>query len=350
MSSRGLNTSDNTLDGRLAMDFGSPLPGRISSNWRGPVTPESPIVVLDSGLGGLTVVRALQAALPAERIIYFGDMARLPYGSKSAATVTSFTRQIIHYLRPYQAKHVVVACNTATALALPSLKSHFPGLSISGVIEPGAKAAVVAAGAKIGPVIGVIATEATVRSGAYEQAIFRRRHRATVVQKAAPLLVPIVEEGRRGDDPVVQWTLKGYLTPLVTRGINVLVLGCTHYPILQPTIEQMVGTRVTVIDSAQQSAQDVARRLRDRQLLRGSDGSSGWKAQGDLRCIVTDDPGRFRALGSRFLGVPMEAPAWVTVEELESAGESMIIPQLHVEPPRLGDVIDTAVASLRASA
>ena len=125
------------------------------------MSPHSPIVVLDSGLGGLTVVRALRLALPEEDVLYFGDTARLPYGTKTAATVTGFIHQIISYLRPYDPKHVLIACNTATALAMPEIRAAFPDLSISGVVEPGARAAVVAAGSKQVPVIGVIATEAT---------------------------------------------------------------------------------------------------------------------------------------------------------------------------------------------
>src|SRR5690606_32703043 len=142
------------------------------------VNATSPILVLDSGLGGLTVVRALRHALPHESILYFGDTARLPYGSKTAETVTNFVRQIIAYMRPMQPKHVVIACNTATALALPTLRAEFAGLPITGVIDPGAKAAIAAAGAKHVPVIGIIATEATIRSKAYDRAIHRRRNHA----------------------------------------------------------------------------------------------------------------------------------------------------------------------------
>src|SRR5438128_2670909 len=143
----------------------------------------SPIVVLDSGLGGLTVVRAIRALMPAEEIIYFGDTARLPYGSKSAATVTGFVRQILAYLEPNHTKHVVVACNTATALALPDLRTEFPHLSMSGVIEPGARAAVEAAGDRKRPVIGIIGTEATMKSRAYERAVLRRRQYAMLYCK-----------------------------------------------------------------------------------------------------------------------------------------------------------------------
>ena len=276
---------------------------------------ESPIVVLDSGLGGLTVVRALRQALPAEEIIYLGDTARLPYGTKSPATVTTFIRQILCYLRPCNPKHVVIACNTASALALSAMRSHFPDLTLSGVIEPGSRAAVQAAGSRTFPVIGVIATEATAKSRAYETAIFRRRHRASIVTRPTPLLVPMIEEGRGCDDPVVKLALQGYLGPLAAKGIDVLVLGCTHYPILRQLIEKMMGPQVAVIDSAEQCAQDVARRLRDRRLLRPATGRSA----GVLRCLVTDDPERFAVLGSRFIGMPLAIPEWVATEELEQA-------------------------------
>ena len=275
------------------------------------MSPASPIVVLDSGLGGLTVVRALRSALPEEDIVYFGDTARLPYGSKTAATVTTFVRQIISFLRPLEPKHVVMACNTATALALSAVRPMFPDLVVSGVIEPGAKAAVVAAGARQVPIIGVIATEATVRSKAYERAIHRRRHHARLLLRPAPLLVPIIEEGRDGDDPLVQLALKQYLAPLVRNRMEVLVLGCTHYPVLRQPIEALVGPKVTVIDSAEQCAQDVARRVRDKELGRPPGGPVG-----SLQSFVTDDPLRFKRLASRFLGVEIDVPVWVSPDEL----------------------------------
>ena len=282
----------------------------------------SPIVVLDSGLGGLTVARALHNALPHEDVLYFGDTARLPYGSKAADTVTTFVKQIVTYLRPYEPKHVVLACNTATALAMPALRAYFPDLPISGVIEPGAKAAVIAAGAKPVPTIAVIATEATIRSKAYESAIHRRRHHARLLQKATPLLVPIIEEGRGEDDPLVRLALKQYLLPLARLRPDVLVLGCTHYPILKALIARMLGPSVRVIDSAQQCADDVARRLRTGGLLKvdadpAHPGSkTAWGGRGELRCFVTDDPPRFAKLASRFLGFDIPVPTWVSPDEL----------------------------------
>ncbi len=274
------------------------------------MSPASPIVVLDSGLGGLTVVRAVRELLPHDDIIYFGDTARLPYGSKSAATVTTFVTQIIAYLKPLAPKHVVIACNTATALALPSVRGEFPELSISGVIEPGARAAVEAAGAKEQPVIGIIATEATVRSKAYERAIHRRRHHAKLLLRPTPLLVPIIEEGRDARDTLVRLALRQYLQPMVDRGIDVLLLGCTHYPLLKGLIARMVGPKVSVIDSAQACAEDVQRRLRSAGLLRSS--TTG----GAMKCFVTDDTPRFAPLASHFLGFPVAAPVWVPPEDL----------------------------------
>jgi glutamate racemase len=274
------------------------------------MTRSAPIVVLDSGLGGLTVASAIRAALPAEDIVYFGDTARLPYGNKSAATVAGYVKQIIGYLSPLNPKHIVIACNTATALALPAARAAFGDLSISGVIEPGAKAAVVAAGAKARPSIGIIATESTIRSKAYDRAILRRRNRATLLLQPAPLLVPIIEEGRRLSDPLTLLAVEQYLRPMLSRGIDVLVLGCTHYPILRPTIESIAGDRVVVIDSAQQCAQDVASRLTERNLLREAGPA------GRMRCFVTDDAPRFAKLASRFLGFAVEAPTTVSPDAL----------------------------------
>ena len=285
----------------------------------------SPIIVLDSGLGGLTVARAIREAMPREDVLYFGDTARLPYGSKTADTVSTFVKQIVAYLRPHDPKHVVLACNTATALAMPALRACFPDLSISGVIEPGAKAAVVAAGAKPVPTIAVIATEATIRSRAYERAIHRRRHHARLLLKATPLLVPIIEEGRASDDPLVRLALRQYLSPLVAKHRpDVLVLGCTHYPIFKDVVRRMLGASVRVIDSAEQCASDVARRLRANGLLKPEPAPAPadapmpnkWGAAGEIRCFVTDDPQRFGRLAPRFLGFDIPEPTWVSPDEL----------------------------------
>ena len=278
-----------------------------------------PIAVLDSGLGGLTVVNALQRVLPAEDLIYFGDTTHLPYGNKSPAAVCGFVRQIVGFLRPMNPKHVVIACNTATALALPTISAEFPELSISGVIEPGARAAVAAAGAQRLPAIGVIATEATVRSKAYERAILQRRNMARVMLRSTPLLAPMIEEGRTSDDPLVETALRQYLQSMVLRKVDVLVLGCTHYPLLKRAIAKVIGPNVRLIDSAEQCAQDVARRLQRKGLLREPTCSPDdtvpmeptFSATGTLRTFVTDDPDRFAALAARFLEMEIEKPTLV---------------------------------------
>jgi glutamate racemase len=271
----------------------------------------SPILILDSGLGGLTVARAIRQLMPREDLIYFGDTARVPYGVKSPETVTSFVRQIITYALPMAPKHIVIACNTATALAMGTMIRDFPRLHMSGVIEPGAKAAVEAAGSKHFPVIGVLATEATIRSGAYERAIVRRRSQARMLLQPAPLLVPIVEDGRADDDPLVRLALKQYLRPLVKRGMDVLVLGCTHYPIYKTLIQRMVGESLAVIDSADRCAQDVLRRLTRRGALRDPSARPG-----SIRCFVTDDSPRFESVASRFMGERLEPPTRVAPERL----------------------------------
>jgi glutamate racemase len=163
-------------------------------------------------------------------------------------------------------------------------------------------------------VIGVIATEATIRSKAYDRAIIRRRHHATLFVKSAPLLVPIIEEGRGGEDPLVRLALRQYLCPLVDKGLEVLVLGCTHYPILKELIQEIVGPKVTVIDSAEQCAEDVAARLRALGLAR-----KAGVVKPAMRCFVTDDPPRFAVLASRFLGVDIDAPTLVQPDRLGEA-------------------------------
>ena len=277
-----------------------------------------PIAVLDSGLGGLTVANALQRLLPAEDLVYFGDTAHLPYGNKSPLMVCHFVRQIVTFLQTMNPKHVVIACNTATALALPTISAEFPDLSISGVIEPGARAAVAAAGPQRLPAIGVIATEATVRSKAYERAILQRRNMAHVMLRPTPLLAPMIEEGRTSDDPLVESALRQYLQSMILRKVNVLVLGCTHYPLLKTAIAKVIGPKVRLIDSAEQCAQDVARRLQRKGLLRepiqspdetAVDVTAG--AIGRLRTFVTDDPDRFAALAARFLDMEIERPTLV---------------------------------------
>lgn len=286
---------------------------------------DAPVVVLDSGLGGLTVVQALHAAMPSERIVYFGDTARLPYGSKTPQTVTLFVRQIIHYLLPLNPKHVVIACNTASALALPAILDDFPELPITGVVEPGARAATGAIASGERPVIGVIATEATIRSRAYVSAIARISPDAKVVARATPLLVPVIEEGRTLDDPLVRLCVEQYLSPILEHAPRALVLGCTHYPILRPLICELAGAGVNVIDSAAQCAQDVREHLEERGLLREASLEESVRPAGLppidtdcswLDCYVTDNSPRFAMLASRFLGVSVRPPKLVSPDLL----------------------------------
>ncbi len=278
------------------------------------VSPEDPIAIIDSGLGGLAAARQIRAMLPNEQLIYFGDTARSPYGSKSAETVTAFLRQAIAYVRQHKPKHIVVACNTASALALPAIRAAMPKLPVSGVVEPAARAAVEAAGAKAVPMIGIMATEATIWSKAYEKAIHRRRHHARLLLRPSPLLVALVEEGRDENDALVKLALQQYLHPLVQRGVDVLILGCTHYALLKDVIARTVGKQTVLIDSAQQCAEDVARRLQATSLLRG--GPVG--GAGGLSCFVTDESPRFRAMARRFFGGDVAAPTLVAMGELHA--------------------------------
>ena len=213
----------------------------------------APIGVFDSGVGGLTVVSALTRQLPAESILYLGDTARLPYGDKSPATVRRYTRRNVDFLRTRGVKAVVVACNTASALALDRLDA---GLPVWGVVEPGAAAAVAATRGRV----GVIATESTVRSGAYSRAIRRLDASIEITSRACPLLVPLVEEGWL-DDVISRQIAERYLAPLLEAAIDTLVLGCTHYPLLKPVLSQVAGAGVRLVDSAETVALDVAHHL-----------------------------------------------------------------------------------------
>lgn len=253
--------------------------------------PEAPLGVFDSGIGGLTVVRHLRRLLPGRRIVYFGDTARVPYGTKSSATVHRFAVEAARFLSLFGVDRLVVACNTVSAVALHALEREFHGLPVDGVIEPGAEAAVRAT--RSGR-IGVIGTRATVASRAYDSAVAAAARRAgtrvRVFAVPGPLLVPLAEEGvtnTRGAREV----LRGYLAPLRRRGIDTLILGCTHYPPFKPALRAVLGRRVALIDSGEATARRLARALRGRAGGRGS-----------LECYVSDIPRQFEAIGRRFLG------------------------------------------------
>jgi glutamate racemase len=253
-----------------------------------------PIGVFDSGIGGLTVVRALRERLPRESIYYFGDTARVPYGVKSAETIRQYSTQIVDFLLGHQVKLLVIACNTMAAVAADAIRER-AAVPVLDVIEAGAEVA--AAGTR-NRRVGVIGTLTTVGSGAYEEAIRARASDATVLSQACPLFVPLVEEGWL-DHPVTQLTAAEYLAPLLAAGIDTLVLGCTHYPLLQPLLQEVAGRDVRLVDSAETTAARAAALLGELELL--GDAAS----PPAHRFFVTDVPQRFRAVGERFLGLPM---------------------------------------------
>ena len=212
--------------------------------------------MFDSGIGGLTVLKAIIERMPNETVVYFGDTARLPYGSKSSETVTRFSEEIVSFLMTKNPKMIVVACNTASAYSLPRIESMVP-IPVIGVIEPGASAAVrVTRNRKI----GVVGTRATVQSGAYLDAIQSKDGQAKVFQKACPLLVPLVEEGWI-DHPVTYTVVEEYLGHVIDCGVDTLILGCTHYPLIKNVIAEVAGQRVVLVDSAEETARAVEKAL-----------------------------------------------------------------------------------------
>lgn len=251
----------------------------------------APIGVFDSGLGGLTVARAIFDRLPHDDVLYVGDTARVPYGPKSPATVRRYSLEILDWLLGRGVKAVVVACNTSTAHALELLRERAP-VPVIGVIEPGASAA--AALAPDGP-IGVLGTAGTIASGAYPRALADVAPRAAMVARACPLFVPLVEEGWF-DHPATELVAREYLRPLQDAGARAVILGCTHYPLLKPLLARVLGAGVTLVDSADEVAAAVVEVLR----ARGLAAPAGRPAV--HRFAVTDDPARFRDVGSRFLG------------------------------------------------
>ncbi len=268
---------------------------------------EAPIGVFDSGLGGLTVVRAISEALPHEKLLYLGDTARVPYGTRSAHTVVRYARGCGALLANRGIKMLVVACNTVSAVALDMLRVELD-MPVLGVIEPGARAAVRAS--QTGR-IGVIATAGTVASGAYPRGVSSVDTRAEVKQLAAPLLVPLAEEGwLEGEVPHL--VLQRYLEKLLGAGseIDTLVLGCTHYPLLSEVIAdeatRLRGAPISIVDSGVAAAGELATLLRERNLLRQRD-SSERSEGGALELMVTDRPERFAEVASRFLGRDLES-------------------------------------------
>lgn len=276
---------------------------------------DQPIGVFDSGVGGLTVVRAVLSRLPAERLVYLGDTARVPYGMRSAQTVLRYSRNAARFLLKQDVKMVLIACNTASAAALEVLQQELP-VGVLGAVEPGAEAA---SRATRSGTIGVIGTLATVRSGAYERALRALDPAFAVHALACPLLVPLVEEGwNEAEDPVSTMVVRRYLTELARRApeLDTLVLGCTHYPLLHPVLHRVAtelwGHDIALVDSATAMAEVTARELGRRGLLRSapdqalaqeppSENASGRRSVDRMRCFVTDEA-RVAEIAARFLG------------------------------------------------
>ena len=254
-----------------------------------------PIGVFDSGIGGLTVLKEIMRLLPREDTIYLGDTARVPYGNKSSETVIRYALETTDFLLDKRIKLLVVACNTASAVSLPILKARYR-LPILGVIEPGAKKAVEVTRTRR---VAVIGTERTVKSEAYVRAIREINPRIRVFGQACPLFVPLAEEGWSGND-IALMAGERYLNGMPRKKIDVLVLGCTHYPLLKKVIQKVVGPGIVLIDSAKETAREVRRVLKEREFLRKRSES------GDHLYYVTDDPERFLTVGERFLGKRLE--------------------------------------------
>ena len=251
-----------------------------------------PIGVFDSGLGGLTAVRSLRSILPGENLVYFGDTARVPYGGRSPETILKYARQDVRFLRTFDLKAILIACGTVTSTSLEQLRRE-NDLPMLGVVEPSCRAALAATRNRR---VGIIATQASVRSGAYERTLRALAPEVTVLQQACPLFVPLAEEGRtRPGDIVIETVAREYLAPLRGQGIDTLILGCTHYPLLKEGIAGVMGPEVALIDSGEESARELQR------LLSASGGLGEPRGGGAIFC-VSDRVEDFRHLASRFLG------------------------------------------------
>ena len=278
-----------------------------------------PIGVFDSGLGGLTVLRALHERLPCEDLVYFGDTARVPYGTKGERTVRAFARQDAGVLVETGVKLVVVACNTASAFALDHLAAVLP-VPVLGVIEPGVAAALrVTRG---GPV-GVIGTSGTIRSGRYQEGLRRGLGTVEVVARECPLFVPLVEEGLMGH-AMTAMAADEYLAPLKAAGVDTLILGCTHYPLLKADIGRVMGPDVALVDSAEALAAAADDLLAARALgLRDATGARPGAREGALSFLLSDIPWKFAEIGARFLGKPIADVRTVGLDEMEAAGHRL---------------------------
>ena len=281
------------------------IDGQKSDNLVAAPNRKSAIGIFDSGVGGLTVFRAVQRRLPAESLIYLGDTARIPYGVRSSATIERYALECATFVQSRGVKAIVIACNTASALAANYLRSRC-SVPVIGVIRPGARRAVEQTN---NGRIGVIATEATVASGAYERAIRALREGLEITSRACPLFVPLAEEGWLNHSVTFQ-VAEEYLSELRHSGVDTLVLGCTHYPILRPVIERTLGDRLSYVDSGEAVAERLAQLLEEQQLARDSDGRQLEEF------YVTDSADRFRRVAELFLGRQLDAVETVKLGNL----------------------------------
>ncbi|MBO6015497.1 MAG: glutamate racemase [Lachnospiraceae bacterium] len=268
---------------------------------------DAPIGVFDSGIGGLTVVREIMRQLPDERIVYFGDTARVPYGNKSKETVTRYSRQIIRFLQTKDVKTIVVACNTASAYALDEMEKEI-SLPMIGVVKPGAK---VAAQATKNAKIGVIATQATIGSNSYSDYIKEINPHATVLGKACPLFVPLVEEGLL-EDPVTDEIAMRYLSELVDVGIDTLILGCTHYPLIRKTIGRIMGDGVTLVNPAYETARELKEQLAELDLLNDQKIDLGTNK---YQFFVSDGADKFKNFANSIIRYGILSAKTINIEE-----------------------------------
>ena len=260
---------------------------------------QRPIGVFDSGLGGLTAVREMRRLMPSENIIYFGDTSRVPYGGRSPEILLKYARQDVHFLRSFDIKAVLVACGTVSTTALPQLQAE-NDLPILGVVEPACrKAAAMTRNRRV----GLIATAASVRSGAYERTLHRLDETIHVVSRACPLLVPLVENGRyQPGDVVIETVAREYLEPLRQEGLDVLILGCTHYPLLTDIIREIMGPEVTLIDTGEEAAWELKRTLKAKNLL------SDCAQEGTTTLYASDQPEDFGSMAKHFLQEELTSP------------------------------------------
>ncbi len=267
----------------------------------------APIGVFDSGVGGLTVAREIMRQIPNEKIIYFGDTARLPYGSKSKETVTRYSRQIVRFLQTQEVKAIVTACNTASAYALDEIEKE-TDIPIIGVVKPGAK---VAAETTANGKIGVIGTEGTIASSIYSRYIKEINKEAWVIGKACPLFVPLVEEGLL-KDPVTDEIAKRYLTELIDIGIDTLILGCTHYPLIRSTIGKIMGESVRLVNPAYETARELKELLAAEDMLNDKEAELG---DNQYRLYVSDASEKFKHFANSIIKYGILSAKIINIEE-----------------------------------